>query len=239
MTHKSPTPRSKSFLYGACLAAVFSLSTAWLRADPNPLMGAPKPTPETTDDANPNDDAQQQPAVLGQWNGGVRTRNSPDRTVENLSEDHGNLVDRKEVHYPGDGKASREITVRSNLKGKGILSDVKERWDRAGNLTYRSRQSNTLNADGVQVSGERSKSDFEQGRLTRETAERWDPDFRGWLETRVSTSSYYANGDMRQRVTEQPALNKKTEETWGPPGALGRKKTTLLWDVRAHRWSPS
>jgi hypothetical protein len=239
MTHKSPTLSPKSFLAWACLTAVFSLNTAFLKADSNPLMNAPKPTPEATDDANPNDDTQQEPVVLGQWNDVSSTHNSLNRIVENLSEDKGHMVDRKEVHYPGDGKASREITVRSNLKGKGILSDVKERWDRAGNLTYRSRQNNTLNADGVQVGGERITSAFTQGLVTREIAERWDPDFKGWLETSVSTEAYYDNGDLRQRITEEPAFNRKTQENWGSLGLQGRKKTTRLWNKGSHRWLPA
>ena len=88
----------------------------------------------------------------------------------------------------------------------------------------------------MRVKGSRDTQDLEHGRTVDETVETWNQSMKSWLVTRSSTVTYYPDGDMKERITENIKANRKSDEFWGPKGPMGRVKTVRHWDAAAKAW---
>lgn len=235
--------RPKVFEYrlehALALAGLLAALNLWLRpasAGASPPANGMAPPTLNGPDADPGNDPDQAPAIFEQWRSGSTSRGSLDHILENLTQDKENKVERKTVHYPSGGRASKETTVFSKLSGHRLLYASKQTWNLAGRLETSYHQVDTLDESGVQIAGQRRTLDYKEGSLSAEILEEWTPDFKGWLVTYASAISYYEDGSMKERVTSLPPKNRKTKEEWGNAVAAGRMKTVQHWDGKAKRW---
>jgi hypothetical protein len=166
----------------------------------------------------------------------VKQRDSHNWVVLECGVSCGYNVLRNTQHF-GDGSKSEQVTrVLSAFPGSPPLNVRTDRWNRAGELVYTQREIDKLDDSGARVIGSRDTQDLEHGRTVDETVETWNQSMKSWLVTRSSTVTYYPDGDMKERITENIKANRKSDERWGPKGPMGRVKTVRHWDAAAKAW---
>ncbi|HTA16584.1 MAG TPA: hypothetical protein VK786_02430 [bacterium] len=166
----------------------------------------------------------------------VKQRDSHNWVVLECGVSCGYNVLRNTKHYQ-DGSKSEQVTrVLSPFPGSPPLNVLTDQWNRGGELVLSQREIDKLDDSGVRIKGSRDTQDYEHGRTVEETVESWNPSMKSWLVTRSSTVSYYPDGDMKERITENIKANRKSDERWGPKGPAGRVKTVRHWDAARQAW---
>jgi len=166
----------------------------------------------------------------------VKQRDSHNWVVLECGVSCGYNVYRNTLHY-GDGSNSEQVTrVLSPFPGSPPLNVRTDRWNRAGEMVFSEREIDGLDDSGVRIKGNRVTRNLVHGRTVKETVETWNPSMKSWLVTRSSSVTYYPDGDMKERITENIKANRKADERWGPKGPMGRVRTVRHWDAATKDW---
>lgn len=165
----------------------------------------------------------------------VAERDSAGRPTLERDFNGANKVERKTSYHGNGKKAEQETFVVAKDSGKTLYTE-KQSWDDLGRLEKIFIQDDAYHADGKQVRGESSEKEYDHGRLVKEVKKKYSAETGSWGTIYVQNVSYYDNGDMKERVTEEPPRDKKTKESWGDKGAMGRKKTTHQWNASKNEW---
>jgi hypothetical protein len=148
----------------------------------------------------------------------------------------GHKVVRQTLRYADGSKSQQTTRVLSEFPGEPPLNILTDRWNRAGGLVFSLREVDALGDSGARTGGTRVTQNLAHGRIVKETWESWNVSMKSWLVTRNITVSYYADGDMKERVTENILANRKADEQWGEKGPLGRVKTVRHWNASTQAW---
>jgi hypothetical protein len=165
----------------------------------------------------------------------VVERDSGGRPTFERDSNGANKVERRTKYHGNGKKASQETLVVAKDSGKTLYTE-KQSWDDSGRLEKIFVQDDDYHADGKQVRGENSEKEYDHGRLVKEVKKKYSAESGSWGTVYEQTVSYYDNGDMKERVTEEPPKDRKTKESWGDKGAMGRKKTTHRWNASKNEW---
>jgi hypothetical protein len=89
-----------------------------------------------------------------------------------------------------------------------------------------------------QSSGRIDDRRFLDGRLVYAATKEFSPATGQWRDTYRQTMSYFEDGDLRERITEDPVSDDKGKETWGAKNAvLGRVETSETWNSNTGAWN--
>jgi hypothetical protein len=152
----------------------------------------------------------------------------------------GNLVNRveRETSYFANGKKATQAVTVSGKKSKKTLYFGKKTWSEDGAPVDFSAEDDAFNGDGKQMRGHIDDRQYKNGRLAYELKKEYSAVTGQWGDTSRRTVSYFEDGDMKERITEEPASDEKTRETWGAKdGLLGRKEFTDTWDSSKGAWN--
>jgi hypothetical protein len=147
-----------------------------------------------------------------------------------------NHVDRKTSYQKNGNKDWQTVTVVSKTNKKTLYVD-KKIWDEKGDLESVRVQDDVFHGDGRQMKGQITEQKYQDGRLIDELKKRYSPMTRDWGVTSKQAITYYADGDMKERLTEYPPSDEKKRESWSEiKEALGRKVTMASWDSATGNW---
>lgn len=147
-----------------------------------------------------------------------------------------NRVERKTSYHANGKKKSQSVTVISKTGGK-ILYESKNEWDDSGTIQASYVQDDAYNANGRQTKGQIVEKKYQGERLSSEVKKKFSPATGDWAVTYKQAISYYEDGDLKERVTENPQTGDKERETWSEKqGALGRKESKKKWNASIKQW---
>lgn len=147
-----------------------------------------------------------------------------------------NIVERRTSYQANGNKNTQSVMVLSKTSKK-ILFTEKKTWNDKGDLDSDYTQDDVFKKDGRQMQGLIVDRNFKDGRLVAEMTKRYSADAAEWGLPLKKTISYYPDGDMKERITENPVGGEKTRETWSEKqGTLGRKSTTTKWNIPKSIW---
>ena len=149
-----------------------------------------------------------------------------------------NKIERRTEYY-GDGKKkkSQTVTVTAQDSGK-VLTEEKKDWASSGKLERRLIQDNAYDDQGNQLKGEIHLKEYTDGRLTHQVKKRFLRDSGKWELLFEASFSYFSDGDLKERVKEEPLKGTKVRETWSAHenAVSKRKKTVQRWDGASKSW---
>jgi hypothetical protein len=147
-----------------------------------------------------------------------------------------NRIERTTSYHSNGKKESQTLTVVAKANNKTLYHERKE-WSKSGRLTEDNVEDDAFNGDGKQMAGLIDEQTDRDGRLTMEVKKRYSVATNDWGLVYKQSLSYYGNMDMKERITEDPTSDSKTQETWGPKyGDEDRKETTKKWDSTSGTW---
>ena len=147
-----------------------------------------------------------------------------------------NIVERRTSYQKNGNKDAQSVDVVSKSSKKSLFTE-KKTWNDKGDLDSDLVQDDVFHRDGRQMKGLIVDRKFKDGKLVVETRKHFSPEAAEWGHPMKQSMKYYADGDLRERITEDPASDTKTRETWSAKeGALGRKSTTENWNASRHTW---
>jgi hypothetical protein len=170
------------------------------------------------------------------WDLKVMERDSKlGKPTQELGKNGENKVERATKYY-ANGKMKAQETKEYVLNTDTLTYDERNEWSESGKPTFKFTETDAF-TNGTQTGGEGSEMKFNRGNVTKETKRRWTVDAKGWKDYYIQDSDYYANGDLKERTTEDVDAAKKEREHWGGKKASGgRNKTTKTWNGQANRW---
>jgi hypothetical protein len=147
-----------------------------------------------------------------------------------------NLVERKTSYQPNGNKDRQSVTVYSKSSKKRLFTEDKA-WNDKGDLDSDRMQDDVFHKDGRQMRGLIIDKTFKDGRLVTELRKHYSAATDAWSLPLKQNIAYYADGDMRERITENPAGDERIRESWSEKeGVLGRKETTTRWNEPKSVW---
>ncbi|HTB21805.1 MAG TPA: hypothetical protein VK914_03770 [bacterium] len=174
------------------------------------------------------------------WDTLTMTTINEDKAGRPTLERDGNLVNRVErrTDYFANGKKSEQTVEVTSKHSKKTLFTEKSVWSEDGAPVGVTIEDDAFNGDGRQMAGRIDDQQYSVGRLTHEVTKEYSAGTGQWGDTSRRTVSYFDDGDMKVRLTEFPASDEKTRETWGAKdGVLGRDKSTETWNSSRGAWN--
>jgi hypothetical protein len=149
-----------------------------------------------------------------------------------------NDIERRTSYYENGNKKARSVVVVSKRGGK-LLTEQKTTWGKAGQLESSYTQDNAFDKKGAQTQGLITERDYEGERLVHESGRAYSAEEKAWSIVHLEDISYFSDGDMKERIIEEPLTGNKERETWSESkGALGmgRKRSVQKWDLDKGSW---
>ncbi len=146
-----------------------------------------------------------------------------------------NRVARRTSYYPSGKKAAQTFTVVELATDKTLYLGKRD-WIENGDLDSSYVRDDIFNEKGHPKRGWVNERHFRKGRLVMDVKRNYYPETGDWLVLYRQTLSYFDDGDLQERITENPP-SKKTWETWGPKeGGAARKLTLKKWNAAGKNW---
>jgi hypothetical protein len=168
----------------------------------------------------------------------VIEKDKAERATLEREDNAANRVERKTSYHDNGRKSAETVTVVSNGSGKTLYVG-KKAWMESGDPASVTVEDDVFSDGGKQLKGVTVAKEFKYGRLVEEERKRYSAK-KGWSPSFKQTISYYEDGDMKERVTEELASKdkEKVRETWGPKlGDAGRKASTEKWNWTKGSWN--
>jgi len=147
-----------------------------------------------------------------------------------------NRVKRETTWFADGKKESETVSVIGKTSGRTLYFS-KKAWGDDGNILSVDIEDNAFKSRKKQIGGQIEKQQYENGRLIAENHKHYSATSDGWNDTFKESILYFDDGDMKQRVTENPVTGEKSREIWGEKsGVLGRVETTQNWDNAKSVW---
>jgi hypothetical protein len=147
-----------------------------------------------------------------------------------------NLVARNTSYYPGGEKTSKTVTVVSKETDQTLYLERMD-WLENGDLESVYMKDNLYNKKGNPTKSRINEKQYVNGQLTLNIKKKYSSESGDWTMLYKQTVRYYKNGNLKERITENPSSHEKERETWTEKrDSLGIKERTRKWDELKNSW---
>lgn len=147
----------------------------------------------------------------------------------------GNRMSRVTVYYPSGKKLSQIFTVVEIATDKTVYLGKRD-WIESGDLDSSYVRDDIFNAKGHPQRGWINERHFRRGHLVMEVRRNYAPETGDWTTQYRQTLSYYDDGDLQERITENSPTKKKWE-SWGEKAeGKTRKASVKNWNRTLNVW---
>lgn len=146
----------------------------------------------------------------------------------------------RRTRWNPDGARARETVLVTGARSRRTLHWERRTWDASGAAASADSEDDAFNPAGRQVAGRVSGRTYFGGRLAALVRQRYLPQTRRWQDTCRQSFGYFADGDLKLRITDNPSAGERRRETWGArDGARVRPLILERWDARRGVWIPA